>query len=315
MNPSLSSQAEAAVEPVVPAVGGNTVLVVDDSAMDRHLAGAIVQKMAGWQATFAGNGVEALASLQQKAPDVVLTDMLMPEMDGLQLVQAIRSKYPLVPVILMTAHGSEDIAIQALQKGAASYVPKKSLARDLAETLEQVLAASKTKQQEQRLLGRLDHFESRFILENDTGLIPPLVGHLEEDINRLKLSEPSGLVLLGVALHEALTNAILHGNLELSSTLRETDEKEYYRLSVERRNQEPYRDRRVCVTARFTRAELTFIVRDDGQGFDPNTLPDPTDPSNLGKVSGRGLLLIQTFMDSVKHNPEGNEITMIKRCG
>ena len=56
-------------------------------------------------------------------------------MDGLQLVQAIRSKYPGMPVILMTAHGSEDIAIQALQKGAASYVPKKSLARDLAETL------------------------------------------------------------------------------------------------------------------------------------------------------------------------------------
>src|SRR4051812_38910940 len=103
----------------------DTVLVVDDSAMDRHLAGAIIQKMEGWHADFAGNGVEALAMLEQKKADVVLTDMLMPEMDGLQLVQAVRTKYPLIPVILMTAHGSEDIAIQALQKGAASYVPKK----------------------------------------------------------------------------------------------------------------------------------------------------------------------------------------------
>ena len=309
MTTSSSSQA------AVAAPAGHSVLVVDDSAMDRHLAGAIVQKMGGWQATFAGNGIEALAMLEKQRPDIVLTDMLMPEMDGLQLVQAIRSKYPLVPVILMTAHGSEDIAIQALQKGAASYVPKKSLSRDLAETLEQILSASKTKLQEARLLSRLDAFETRFALDNDTSIIPALVGHLEEDINRLKLCDPSGLVLLGVAMHEALTNAILHGNLELSSALRETDEKEYYRLGVSRRTEPPYGDRRVYVTARFTREELAFTIRDEGNGFDPNTLPDPTDPSNLGKVSGRGLLLIQTFMDRVIHNDKGNEITMIKKCG
>jgi anti-sigma regulatory factor (Ser/Thr protein kinase) len=71
----------------------------------------------------------------------------------------------------------------------------------------------------------------------------------------------------------------------------------------------------VYVTARFTRDELLFNVRDEGQGFDPNILPDPTDPANLGKVSGRGLLLIQTFMDRVQHNTTGNEITMVKRCG
>jgi CheY-like chemotaxis protein len=282
--------------------------------MDRHLAGSIVQKLGGWQATFATNGVEALAVLEKQVPEVVLTDMLMPEMDGLQLVQAIRSKHPLVPVILMTAHGSEDIAIQALQRGAASYVPKKSLARDLGETLEQVLVSSSARRQEQRILERLDVFEARFVLENDTGLIPPLVGHLEEDLARLKLCEPGSLVLLGVALHEALTNAMLHGNLELDSAMRETDEKEYYRLALSRRGEAPYSERKAHVAAVFTRKEVTFVVRDEGQGFDPALLPDPTDPANLGKVSGRGLLLIQTFMDRISHNEKGNEITMVKRC-
>jgi CheY-like chemotaxis protein/anti-sigma regulatory factor (Ser/Thr protein kinase) len=299
-------------EPTTPS---HSVLIVDDSAMDRHLAGAIVQKMGNWQSSFASNGVEALQVLERQRPDVVLTDMLMPEMDGLQLVTAIRSKYPLIPVILMTAHGSEDIAIQALQKGAASYVPKKSLARDLAETLDQVLSASKSRLQEARLLGHLDVHETRFTLPNDTSLIPALVAHVEEDITRLKLCDPSGLVLLGVALHEALTNAILHGNLELVSSMREVDEKQYYRLGVERRAQEPYMHRRVHMTTRFTPKDLTFQIRDEGNGFDPATLPDPTDPANLGKVSGRGLLLIQTFMDRVNHNATGNEITMIKRCG
>ena len=312
MNPSSSSPADPIG--VAPAGASNTVLVVDDSAMDRHLAGAIVQKMGGWHAIFAGNGIEALAILEQQPPDVVLTDMLMPEMDGLQLVQAIRSKYPLVPVILMTAHGSEDIAIQALQKGAASYVPKKSLARDLAETSSRSSPPPGAGSRKSASSPDSIRLETRFTLDNDTSLIPSLVGHLEDDINRLKLCDPGGLVLLGVALHEAITNAILHGNLELDSAQRENDEKEYYRLSVDRRNQEPYSERRVYITARFTRDDLTFTIRDDGNGFDPNTLPDPTDPSNLGRVSGRGLLLIQTFMDRVEHNPKGNEITMSKRC-
>jgi CheY-like chemotaxis protein/anti-sigma regulatory factor (Ser/Thr protein kinase) len=290
----------------------HNVLVVDDATVDRHLAGAIVEKIDGWQATFAANGHEALESLRARTPDVVLTDMLMPEMDGLELVRAIRAKHPLVPVILMTAHGSEDIAIEALRSGAASYVPKKSLARDLADTLDGVLAASQSNRQEQRILDSLIHSESQFLLENDMAFVAPLVGHLEHSLERMRLVERSGLVLLGVALHEALTNAILHGNLALSSELRETNEKEYYRLAQERRTQPPWSERRVFVKTTLTRQEATFVIRDEGEGFDPEVLPDPTDPANLGRVSGRGLLLIQTFMDRVEHNERGNQITMVK---
>ena len=50
----------------------------------------------------------------------------------------------------------------------------------------------------------------------------------------------------------------------------------------------------------------------DGPGFDPRALPDPTDPANWEKACGRGLLLIRTFFDDVKHNATGNEITMTK---
>ncbi len=110
-----------------------------------------------------------------------------------------------------------------------------------------------------------------------------------------------------------MTNAVLHGNLELSSELRESDEKQYYRLAAERRSQPPWCNRRVFVSATLTPQEAIFVVRDEGPGFDPELLPDPTDPANLGRVSGRGLLLIQTFMDRVEHNERGNQITMVKR--
>jgi CheY-like chemotaxis protein len=120
-------------------------LVVDDSAIDRHVVSSLLQKHGSSAVLTASNGVEALQVVERERPDVVLTDLMMPEMDGLELLQQLRSNYPAVPVILMTAHGSEDIAIRALKAGAASYVPKKSLARDLAETLDQVLAASKAR--------------------------------------------------------------------------------------------------------------------------------------------------------------------------
>ncbi len=303
----------SALPPAAGPTTAHTVLVVDDSPVDRHLAGAIIGKVPGWMAVFASNGREALETIERQPPDVVLTDLLMPEMDGLELVQAVRSRQPMVPVILMTAHGSEDVAIQALQKGAASYVPKKSLARDLEETLEQVFSVAQARRNQQRVLESLVRHQSEFVLDNDTALIAPLVGQIEQDLERLKACEPSGLILVGVALHEALTNAILHGNLELDSALRESDEKAYYRLAVERRGEQPYAGRRVNVQMVVTPQGTTFVVSDAGNGFDPATLPDPTDPANLGKVSGRGLLLIQTFMDRVEHNEKGNQITMFKR--
>ena len=58
---------------------------------------------------------------------------------------------------------------------------------------------------------------------------------------------------------------------------------------------------------------VEIVVRDEGPGFQQKELPDPTDPANLDKLSGRGLLLIQTFMDEIRFNDQGNEITLIKR--
>jgi anti-sigma regulatory factor (Ser/Thr protein kinase) len=56
-----------------------------------------------------------------------------------------------------------------------------------------------------------------------------------------------------------------------------------------------------------------FVIRDEGPGFDPRQLPDPTAPTNLEKPSGRGLLLMRTFMDEVVYNDAGNQVTLVKR--
>jgi len=309
------SQSQAAPPPglLEEARVATTVLIVDDSAVDRRIAGALVEKFSGLRPTYAGNGREALESIGREAPAAVLTDLQMPEMDGLALVQGIRDKYPRLPVILMTAYGSEDVAIQALRAGATNYVPKKGLARELAETLRQVLDLAAVDRHRQRVLGSLERRESLFRLENDPELITPLIHLLQEDLGGMGICDATARMRVGVALQEALSNALYHGNLQVSSELRQEDEREFYGLAARRRNEPPFRERRIHVHARLDRDEATYSIQDEGPGFDTTSLDRPIDPEDLMRIGGRGMLLIRTFMDEVSHNVEGNRITLVKR--
>jgi CheY-like chemotaxis protein len=289
------------------------VLVVEDSRTQAEEIRLLLED-AGFVVGIAGNGREALdvLGLGRDTPDLIATDLEMPQMNGLQLVEAVRRQFPSVPVVLITAHGSEEIAARALRKGAASYVPKSRLDLDLVPTLENLFAVTQAERHQLRALECLEHSESAFILTNDASLITPVLGHLDGLLGRLKLCDATERTRVSVALQEALLNAIYHGNLEVSSELRQKDESVYHDLARARRSQPPYCDRRVYFRVWLSPERAVYTIRDEGPGFDPGQLPDPTDPSNLERIGGRGLLLIATFMDKVTHNATGNEITLVK---
>jgi CheY-like chemotaxis protein/anti-sigma regulatory factor (Ser/Thr protein kinase) len=289
-----------------------TVLIVDDNPIDRRLAVGVVEKVA-MRVSYAVHGKEALEILKRQPPDIVLTDLLMPEMDGLELVVRIKEDFSTIPVILMTAHGSEEIAVKALRTGAASYVPKQNLQRDLIHTIRDVLTVASIKRDEQKAFACMSEANLHFVLGVANAVHEPLVGYLQEQLRTWRLCGDADLIRVGTALHESFVNAIEHGNLELESELRNDPEGAYQRLGDLRRRQSPYCDRTVHVWARMSREQATITIRDEGPGFDPSSLPDPTDPENIGKISGRGLLLIRTFMDDVRFNETGNEITLVKK--
>jgi CheY-like chemotaxis protein/anti-sigma regulatory factor (Ser/Thr protein kinase) len=289
------------------------ILVVEDNAVDRLLAGKLLDKGRNLTTAYADNGLAALEAMGKELPDLVLTDMQMPEMDGLQLVREARERFPLVPIILITAHGSEELAVQALRSGAAGYVPKQNLAAELVKTVESVLSLADSQRRRRHLRQRLTRMESHFALENDRALIPPLVAELTENLTFMGLCDETELMRVTVALGEALDNAMIHGNLEIGSDERDRDEKAYQDLIARRREQSPFNKRLVYVTARESRTEAIYTIRDEGPGFDTSKLPDPRDPHNLEQMTNRGLLLIHAFMDEVNLNPEGNAITMVKR--
>ena len=287
-----------------------TILVVDDSAVDRALTGHLVSD-AGWSVNFAENGRIAMECIEKERPDAVLTDMQMPGLDGLKLVKEVRRKYSEIPVILMTAYGSEELAVKALKAGAANYVPKQNLKKHLLDALRQVFSIIRDRKERCSLDELFRGQESRFVLGYEKGNSTVIVSHFQDTLSRLGFGDEATFVQVGMALTEAINNAIEHGNLELDSKLKEDTTGAYAKIREQRVNEPPYCDRCVEISLQITPDQATFVVRDQGVGFDPSSLPDPTDPENLLKPGGRGILLIRTFMDEVHFNDSGNEITMV----
>jgi CheY-like chemotaxis protein len=286
------------------------VLIVDDEPDFRDIVGRWLDKVPGLLLSYAADGVEAVEQIERDCPEVILTDLKMPRMNGLELVEFVRKHQVPAAVVLMTAYGSEEIAVEAMQKGAAGYVPKNHLGRDLRRIVRDVVSCARAARKARELRKSLVRSELAFRLENDPDLAPPLVDRLLEDLESLQLRDAESRVQIGIALREALANAMFHGNLEVSSELREQEGNVFYELADERRRQGPYMHRSVEVNALTTGDGAVYVIRDEGPGFCPAAVPDPTEPANLLRASGRGLFLIRTFVDEVAHNETGNQITL-----
>ncbi len=289
------------------------ILVVDDSPTQLRQIQFLLEKE-GFVVQPAADGLQAIASIKDNIPMLVVTDLQMPEMNGLELVAAVKETMPSLPVILTTSQGSEEIASQALKAGAASYVPKRELNDTLIPVLQQVMAINKAAKAVPNVAKNA--VESNITLEvtNDESQIPDIISRLELPMVELDLFDEGERMQIAMALDEALLNAMIHGNLEVSSELRQSDDgAPYVNMIAKRKEEAPYNERKVNIKVEASNEQITFTIRDDGPGFDAAALRDPTDPENIERAGGRGLLLINAFMDEVSHNEVGNEIRMVKR--
>jgi serine/threonine-protein kinase RsbW len=123
-------------------------------------------------------------------------------------------------------------------------------------------------------------------LPSDLALLEPVADYLTKRIEQIWSIPADRCVSLSITLREALVNAIQHGNHSDPAKL-------------------------VRITAQVSDDEAEFSVEDEGVGFDPRDVPDPQDPRNLFRSSGRGVLFIRSLMDEARY--DGNRLTMIKR--
>lgn len=131
------------------------------------------------------------------------------------------------------------------------------------------------------------HENIQFELPSALSLMHIVLEYLMKRVEKLGVIKPEQSNLF-VALDEAFVNAVKHGNKFDAQKL-------------------------VRVSAEISKQEARFTIEDEGEGFDVNSIPDPLDPANLFKTSGRGVLFIYNIMDEVKYNDRGNRLTMVKK--
>lgn len=261
------------------------IMVVDDEDLVRDLLSRYLDKL-GYEVVLAEDGSQALRLYQERPVDLVLSDVRMPRLDGLQLLVALKDINPRLPVVLISGHGEVETVVHALKAGADNFLAKPLRMDTLARVVKQSLSVAWTAPHG---LSQGMHVRQTTVISAPSrkDMVQEVVqvvaqsamssGYCQHDLdNNLKL-----------ALVEGVTNAMEHGN--------QWSEKLMVLVQVE-------------VTAELLRVSIT----DQGPGFDLGSLPDPTSEEHLICERGRGVFLMRAIMDEVIFSPAGNSVTLAK---
>jgi serine/threonine-protein kinase RsbW len=186
----------------------------------------------------------------------------------------------------IVTNDAEPTIVKAFKMVAANYLRFPYNQEELREIVEKTLSYKLRHVDDPSVLSHT-HEKIEFELPSDLALMNGVLQYLLERVAKLGVIalEKSNLF---VALNEAFVNAVKHGNKNDPNKL-------------------------VRVGAELSPKEACFTIEDEGEGFDVQTIPDPCDPANLFKSSGRGVLLIYNIMDEVEYNAQGNRVKMVKR--
>lgn len=257
------------------------ILIVDNNDELRVLLEQALGRL-GHEVVVTGERAKALRREDLDSFDLIISDLSEAEVNG-EPIGELHRKH------LVTPLGEEFKGrgvIKAFKMGARNYLRSPYNREELREIVEQTLAQKLRYVNEPSFFSHV-HEKIEFELPSDLALMNGVLEYLQERVAKLGLIRPERSNLF-VALDEAFVNAVKHGNKNDLTKL-------------------------VKITAELSPKEAAFTVEDEGEGFDIREIPNPCDPENLFRSSGRGVLLIYNIMDEVEYNAQGNRVKMIKR--
>jgi serine/threonine-protein kinase RsbW len=257
------------------------ILIVDNNDELRAILEKVLGAL-GHEVVVTGDRETALARNDLDGFHLVISD-LTEDLETAQTVSELQRKCLLTPV---STNGNEPDIVKAFKLGAKNFVRVPYDQDELREIVEHTLSYKLRHVDDPTVLAHV-HEKIEFELPSDLSLMNGVLQYLLERVSRLGLIRPDRSNLF-IALDEAFVNAVKHGN-----------------------KNDPHK--LVRITAELSPKEACFTVEDEGDGFNIKDIPDPCDPANLFKTSGRGVLLIYNIMDEVEYNAQGNRVKMVKR--
>ncbi|WP_061244286.1 ATP-binding response regulator [Leptospira noguchii] len=287
------------------------ILFLDDEEMIRDL----FQEIFGiiHDLTLIGTAEEALEICKDKSFDLIITDVRLPKMSGIDFISRLRDKEINTPFIVITGNQDIEISIRALRLGAVDFFIKPfrmDAIRHSLQKFENLFIFS------QELISK-NHFQLTHSKQNFA--IRPSLKNLNQYVNLVMRSislipgiHTDDILSIKLALYELLGNSIEHGfagiSYEHKASLLSSDVD--YVDHVDR----ICADINECVLLEigFEDHKVYVSLKDRGAGFDPSKVPDPVTDPNASYLSGRGIFLARMNVDELVYNDIGNEVSFSK---
>ena len=143
----------------------HSVLIIDDEENMRHMLNVMLSKVE-YNVESAGDGVEGLKKLKESDFDFVLCDIKMPRMDGMTFLKSAIAKYPEKTIIMMSAYGTVETALDAIKEGAYDYISKPFKKDEVLLTLKKAVERERLKEENQRLKRKISEIEGKYSFRN-----------------------------------------------------------------------------------------------------------------------------------------------------
>ena len=276
-----------------------------------------VAESEGFETSTAEDGEAGLVAFRSTAPDIVLTDIEMPKLNGLAVLERIRSSGPDTIVVMLTGYDEPKYARDSLQLGANNFLRKPIQHVDLVMILRKYAEVIRGRATRREISSMVERRESTMRLDNRVERVAAIAEYLVEETGDALPAESRLGVRLG--LIELLTNAVEHGNLgitfeEKCEAMEESPEA-FLRLRRDRLEDRERSRRRVTVEFKLSPDACEWFICDEGEGFDPERFLAAAEGENLLACNGRGILLSLFHFDELEYLGRGNIVRARKRRG
>ena len=282
------------------------ILLVEDSPTQAAMVQRLLQA-SGHDVVLRCDGQQALDHLASESVDLVITDLMMPHVDGSELTRQVVANTPHIPVVVITAHGAEGPAVDALADGAVNFVPKTLLNARLPLVVCTLWERIRIDRQTAKSGISLLVPELVFELDNDMRSIWQIANYVQQTLAMANAVNTNSRFRFVTAVASGLINAICYGNLDLRDS--ESAVIEFMRGDFVPKVVEHKVRLVISVGVEDSRVSISH----DGPGVMTRTSPAPGTPESFDLEDCRGMLLMTSFMDQVIFNQTRNEVVMLKK--